>query len=60
MNIGLRFSRPLGLPRVDPLGYFCRLDAEYRDRRRLRELTPHQLADVGLTRADIENMLDRS
>ena len=59
MNIGLRVSRPLGLPRLDPVGYLRRLDADYRDRRRLREMTPEQLSDIGLTRADIERAFDR-
>lgn len=53
-RIGIRTRRGF-----DPLGALMRLDAAYRERRRIEELTPEQLRDVGLTRADVERMLGR-
>lgn len=49
-----------GLPRrLNPAGYLVRRNAEYRMRRRMRQIEDWQLDDLGLTRADIEAALDR-
>ena len=53
----LRRFRNRATRSFDPMGALLRLDAAYRERRRLEELTPEQLRDIGLTRADIERML---
>jgi uncharacterized protein YjiS (DUF1127 family) len=59
MTMGLRLSRVLSAswPAVDPLRRLRRMDAAYRERRRMEELSPELLRDVGLTRGDISRML---
>lgn len=61
MGIGLRRlgMQSFAWPRMDPVGYLLRLDADYRDRRRLSEMGAERLADVGLTVADIDRILRR-
>ena len=61
MPTDLRLSRLLGaaLPRLDILGTVLRMDAAWRERRRMQELSPEILEDIGLTRADIEKALRR-
>jgi uncharacterized protein YjiS (DUF1127 family) len=60
-TIGSSFWRVLGTswPRIDPLGYLRGLDANYRERRRIEELSPETLRDVGLTADDIARSLRR-
>jgi uncharacterized protein YjiS (DUF1127 family) len=66
MTIGLRLSRVLAATwpkvepyRIDPIGALQRMDAAYRERRRLEGLTPETLEDVGMTRADLDRILGR-
>ncbi len=53
----LAMSRPRALPSFDPAGVLLKLDAAYRERRKLEELSDAQMKDIGVTRADIDRIL---
>jgi uncharacterized protein YjiS (DUF1127 family) len=55
----LRRAHGARLRRFDPVGHFLRADARHRAKRRLEEMEDWQLLDIGLTRADISDALDR-
>jgi uncharacterized protein YjiS (DUF1127 family) len=61
MTIGRRLSQALAAsrPRFDPVQFLLRADAAYRERRRIEELTPEQLRDIGLTSEDASMLLRR-
>ena len=58
MTLGLSLSRLLSAswPAIDPVGRLLRMDAAYRDRRRLQEMPPELLRDIGLTSHDLAKM----
>ena len=55
----LRAFRNLANRSLNPGGMILRLDAAYRERRRMEELSDEHLIDVGLTRADIDRIFGR-
>lgn len=61
MTLGVRLSRTLSasLPRINLVEAMLRMDAAYRERRRVEEMTPELLEDIGLTRDEITRMLGR-
>jgi uncharacterized protein YjiS (DUF1127 family) len=56
----LRMTRSRALPSFDPAGVMIRMDAAYRERRRMQDVTSDQLADVGLTRADVDRIFGQN
>ena len=54
-----RLVGPRRIPRIDPIGFLMRRDARYREERAMRELADWQLQDIGVTRAEIDSLLDR-